>query len=280
MAHLHEGDCRAVLPTLAAGSVDSVVTDPPYPCIKRPYGYWTESPWFELMDVVVPECRRVLKPTRSAVFILQPNSERLGKMRLWLWEFVLKWGKEWGLVQDAYWWSVNAIPEAHSIQGKLMRPSVKWCVWLGTPHCYRNQLAVKWTESDENRKRRMTARAGRESHPSGHGMDRVRSTASGESGVTPYNVLPFACVGEEQSKSGGKHTAMTPLALTRWWVRYLTPPGGIVLDPFAGSGTTLLAAQQEGMRAVGIEQDAKHCDIIRARLATAGASNDLFAEAV
>ena len=70
-------------------------------------------------------------------------------------------------------------------------------------------------------------------------------------------------------------STVKPLELMRWLVRLVTPPGGRVLDPFAGSGTTLLAAEAEGREAVGIEQDAKHCAIIRARLSPAGT---LFAE--
>ena len=53
-----------------------------------------------LMKSVVGESRRILKPKGSAVFVLQPNYESLGKMRLWLWEFVVWAGREWNLVQD------------------------------------------------------------------------------------------------------------------------------------------------------------------------------------
>jgi hypothetical protein len=132
------GDCLDVLPTLKSGSVDCVITDPPYPMIDRPYGKMTEAEWFAMMRVVVPECMRVLKPTGSAVFILQPNSERVGRMRTWLWEFMLWVGKEWGIVQDAWWWNTAAIPEAHAIQGRLMRTSLKACVWVGPSDCWRN----------------------------------------------------------------------------------------------------------------------------------------------
>lgn len=58
-----------------------------------------------------------------------------------------------------------------------------------------------------------------------------------------------------------------PLALMRWLVRLVTPPGGLVLDPFAGSGTTLIAAHQEGFRALGIEREAEYVKIARARIA-------------
>jgi DNA modification methylase len=86
MIDLRLGDCLEVLKTLDAGSVDCVVTDPPYPEISRDYGRMTEPEWHQVMRGVVSEVRRVLKPRGSAVFILQPNSERVGRMRPWLWE--------------------------------------------------------------------------------------------------------------------------------------------------------------------------------------------------
>jgi site-specific DNA-methyltransferase (adenine-specific) len=67
--------------------------------------------------------------------------------------------------------------------------------------------------------------------------------------------------------NGNTHPTVKPLALCRWLVRLVTPPGGRVLDPFADSGTTLLAARDEGRHATGIELDAGHCDVIRKRLA-------------
>jgi DNA modification methylase len=189
-------------------------------------------------------------------------------MRTWLWEFMAKWGREWGMVQDAYWWNVCAIPEAHAIQGRLMRPSVKPCVWLGLPDCYRDQEAVRWSESEECKRRRMTARAERQDSPSGHGANRARSCGKGAAGVTPFNVLPFPSVGEEEAKGSG-HAAMTPKALARWWVRYLCPPAGVVLDPFLGSGTVAVAALCERRFALGIEKEAEYVGIARGRIAKA-----------
>ena len=52
----------------------------------------------------------------------------------------------------------------------------------------------------------------------------------------------------------------------RWLVRLVTPPGGTVLEPFAGSGTTLVACEREGFAAIGIEVSPEYCDIIRARV--------------
>ena len=66
---------------------------------------------------------------------------------------------------------------------------------------------------------------------------------------------------------GNGHPTVKPSALMRHLVRLVAPPGGIVLDPFAGSGTTLVAAQAEGMNAIGIEREAEYVEIIRARIA-------------
>jgi DNA modification methylase len=265
---LFAGDCLSVLRGMPDASVEAVVTDPPYPCIKRSYGYWTEAEWFDLMNPVVEECRRILKPTGSAVFVLQPNSERVGRMRTWLWEFMAKWGREWGVVQDAYWWNHAMPPVGGANVAGLMRGSVKPCVWLGASGCYRDQESVLWTESERNAARRQADRfAGVERRPSGRTFTVAAfDAAARRGGVTPFNVLPIPNTNSTDSAGAHGHGAGTPLALCRWWVRYICPPGGTVLEPFAGSGTVGIAAVQEGRKAILIEKEPAYCDIIRRRL--------------
>jgi len=62
------------------------------------------------------------------------------------------------------------------------------------------------------------------------------------------------------------HPTVKPIALMRWLVRLITPPGGTVLEPFAGSGTTMIAADLEGFASIGIEREADYLPIIQARL--------------
>jgi len=62
------------------------------------------------------------------------------------------------------------------------------------------------------------------------------------------------------------HPTVKPIELMRWLVRLVTPPGGVVLDPFNGSGSTGCAAILEGMRYVGIDLDASYIEITRARI--------------
>jgi len=68
-------------------------------------------------------------------------------------------------------------------------------------------------------------------------------------------------------KRANHHPTVKPIDLMRWLARLVTPPGGTVMDPFAGSGTTLCAAGLEGFDAIGIEKTAEYLPIIRGRVA-------------
>ena len=63
------------------------------------------------------------------------------------------------------------------------------------------------------------------------------------------------------------HPTAKPLPLVSKWVRWFTDKGDVVLDPFAGSGTTLRAAKDEGRKAIGVELEERYCEIAARRLA-------------
>lgn len=71
------------------------------------------------------------------------------------------------------------------------------------------------------------------------------------------------------------HPTVKPTALMRYLCRLVTPKGGTVLDPFAGSGSTLKGAELEGFSAIGIELDAEYCEIARRRI---GSDAPLFSD--
>lgn len=91
----------------------------------------------------------------------------------------------------------------------------------------------------------------------------------------------FYCAkASREDRAGSKHPTVKPLSLMRWLCRLVTPPGGTILDPFAGSGTTLQAASEEGFRAIGIEQEAEYVADIERRMAQAKPHQaDIFAGA-
>ncbi len=264
---LIHGDCRAELKKIPTASVDAIISDPIYPEVKREYGRISEKEWHDLMRVVVAECRRVLKPQGSAVFILGPNSEKVGKMRLWLWEFVAWVGREWNIVQDCYWWALDSLPLGGiSRHQGLMRPSIKMCVWLGSPDCYRNQDGVLLTPSQQTSAQHRSDILLRKG-PSGktYRNSTIAKAADERGGTTPFNCLPISLGGH--AGTGHNHPAATPYDLAAWWCKYILPPGGVLLDCFAGSGNVLLAGLNHGAsNVIGIEKEKKYLKTARQRI--------------
>lgn len=68
-------------------------------------------------------------------------------------------------------------------------------------------------------------------------------------------------------KRGNHHPTVKPVALMEYLIRLVLPDGGLLLDPFAGSGTTLVAAKRLGQLAVGIEENREYVEVAHARLA-------------
>jgi site-specific DNA-methyltransferase (adenine-specific) len=81
------------------------------------------------------------------------------------------------------------------------------------------------------------------------------------------DLFPNAQGGKKPAEARNSHPTVKPLELMRWLVRLLCPPGGLVLDPTVGSGTTGAAAALEGRRFVGIELESAYMEIAAARIA-------------
>lgn len=256
-----------MLPSLSG--YHSVVTDPPYPEIQRDYGRLSEQQWDRLMRDVVSSVRYELDQVGSAVFILQPNSEKVGRMRPWLWEFMAWTAREWNQVQDAWWWNFATPPTVHTHETNgLMRPSMKACVWLGSPNCYRDQGAALLPIAESTLTDTRIDRHELTKHPSGMTTrhSRALQRCKDRGGSTPFNVIVCANSDSHDGAGANGHGAGTPYALADWWIRYITPDNGVVLDPFCGAGTMLIAAKDQCLRSIGIEKEERYCEIAANRL--------------
>jgi DNA modification methylase len=101
----------------------------------------------------------------------------------------------------------------------------------------------------------------------------------GKSGDREYNFVGYGDSGsaarffycakanKKERGEGNSHPTVKPLALMRYLCRLVTPPGGTLLDPFMGSGTTVLAALEEGFDPVGIELEPEYLEIAKSRVA-------------
>ena len=99
-------------------------------------------------------------------------------------------------------------------------------------------------------------------------QSRQDSTSSGtDTAINAVSAL-FGVLSEIRGRArvGNFHCTVKPIALMKWLVTLVTPEGGVVLDPFAGSGTTLLACKELGRGCIGIEREPEYVEIIKRRL--------------
>jgi DNA modification methylase len=87
-----------------------------------------------------------------------------------------------------------------------------------------------------------------------------------DGGASRFFYVAKADATERPRVNGTSHPTVKPLALMRWLVRLVTPPGGTVLEPFAGSGTTVEACIVEGFRCIAIEKTGEYMPLIMARI--------------
>ena len=85
-------------------------------------------------------------------------------------------------------------------------------------------------------------------------------------GASRFFYVVKASKRERPKVDGVAHPTVKPLALMRWLVRLVTPPNGTVLEPFAGSGTTIEAALLEGCNVLAFEKTADYLPLIEARI--------------
>ena len=100
------------------------------------------------------------------------------------------------------------------------------------------------------------------------GLDHLpeKDWREGTKNSTPRSGQIYEQYGRKGGPRKNSHPTVKPVKLMRWLVRLLCPLGGVVLDPFAGSGTTGVACAEEGMRFLGIEQKAEYAEIAVSRL--------------
>ncbi|WP_377324718.1 DNA methyltransferase [Pimelobacter simplex] len=99
------------------------------------------------------------------------------------------------------------------------------------------------------------------------GYETARDAPGDSGGASRFFYVAKAGADERPRVDGVAHPTVKPLELMRWLIRLVTPPGGVVLEPFAGSGTTVEACIIEGFRVVAVEREAEYLPLVEARIA-------------
>ena len=98
------------------------------------------------------------------------------------------------------------------------------------------------------------------------GQEGLKAERMADGGASRFFYVAKAPKSERPVVDGAAHPTVKPLALMRWLIRLVTPPGGCVVDPFAGSGATLEAAYLEGFESIGVEMTPEYWPLIAARI--------------
>lgn len=218
---IYHGDCREMLATLAPGSIDLVLTDPPYS--ERTH-----------TSARTAANRALTSGGTTQPLIDFPPLSDLAREQVFARLGVL-----------ARRWVIATLDYRHAVGFEATPPAglrfVRLGVWVkpnGAPQFTGDRPAQGWE-------------AVAIMHSAGA---RLRWNGGGQRAVWTAGKVSTA------------HPTGKPLPLVREWVRLFSDPGDLVLDPFCGSGTTLLAARLEGRRAIGIEIEKRYCELTAGRL--------------
>lgn len=265
----HAGDSRQLLDGLPDDSVDLVMTSPPFALQrKKEYGNKEQSEYVDWIVTFGKQVRRKLKDDGSFVLDLGGAYQKGSPSRsLYNFRVLVRLCDEVGfhLAEDFYWYNPARLPgpiewvNKRKIRAKDAVNTVWWLSKTAWPKANIGSVLVPY---GARMKKLLTDPAKfyrPKQRPSGHDISRGFATDNG--GAIPPNLLQFA-----NTESSGAyllgcktvgvkgHPARFPAKLPEFFIRFLTSPGDIVLDIFAGSNTTGQVAESEGRRWLAFEE--------------------------
>ena len=257
---IHHGDALEILPGIGGGTVDLIVTSPPYADQRKlTYGGVSPDGYVDWFLPYADEFLRVLKPTGSFVLNIK---ERVvaGQRHTYVLELILAMRERgWYWTDEYIWHKRNCYP------GKW--PNRFRDAWERLLHFTKskkfkmNQEAVMvptgdWAKTRLKNLSDTDKRRDESKVESGFGKN--ISNWLGRSMAYPTNVLHIATECGNRS-----HSAAFPRQLPEWFIKLFSDEGDTVMDPFMGSGTTIYAAEGLGRHGVGIDTVEEYCEMVQ-----------------
>jgi DNA modification methylase len=301
---VHQGHVLEQMAALPAESVHCIVTSPPYYGL-RDYGVdgqigleETPADYVAAILAVAAACARVLRPDgtlwlnlgdsysgkanagasfdrhrghghRAGVVAAQVNTTGFAPYKSLMglpWRVALAMMDDgWTLRNDIVWHKPNAMPES-----VVDRFSCRYEHVFLFARSRRYRFDLEAVKISASQRPGGNTDESRQAYAAGPGTEQGFRRFGGNPGSTLADAFETRNPGDVWSiptrPFPGAHFATMPPAVARRCILAGSPEGGVVLDPFAGSGTTLMVARQCGRRAVGIELNPEYIDIIRERI--------------
>jgi site-specific DNA-methyltransferase (adenine-specific) len=231
---LYHGDCREIVPELAI-TADLIVTDPPYGETSLPWDRWVD----EWLDTAVAASRSMWC---------------FGSMRMFLdWRDQFT-GRGWKLSQDIVWEKPIGTSLAADRFRRIHEHALHWYqgAWASVHH---ETPREAWHGANNGRRSKGGSK--------GAHLGEAATRQYADDGMR----LTRSIIKAANMRQRSIHPTEKPVGILDPLIRYGCPEGGVVLDLFAGSGSTLEAARGSGRRAIGIEIDEQQIEKAARRLA-------------
>ena len=244
------GDCSNVLKGFEKDSVDLIFTSPPYAdSRKNTYGGIHPDKYVEWFLPLSKELLRLLKPTGT--FVLNIKEKVVdGERHTYVIDLIHEMRKQgWLWTEEFIWHKKNSYPGKWPNRFRDSWERLLQFNKVKRFNMYQEEVMVPVGDWAKSRLKNLSKTdKTRDNAKNGSGFGKNVSNWLGRDLVYPTNVLHLAteCNNKE-------HSAAFPDELPEWFIKLFTKEGDVVLDPFMGSGTTVIVANKMGRVGVGIE---------------------------
>lgn len=260
---LYLGDSKEQLKLLPDNSVDLIVTSPPYADQRKStYGGIHPNKYVEWFLPISEQLLRVLKPTGTFVLNIKEKVVE-GERSTYVMELILEMRKQgWLWTEEFIWHKKNSYP------GKWpnrFRDSWERLLQFNKQkhfNMYQEEVMVPMGDWAKSRLKKLSdTDKKRDNSKVGSGFGKNISNWLNRDKAYPTNVLHLAT--ECNNKN---HSAAFPEELPEWFIKLFTKENDTVLDPFMGSGTTLIVANRMRRHSIGIDIVPEYYEMVRQQL--------------
>lgn len=260
---IYLGDSKEELKKVPDNSVDLIFTSPPYAdSRKSTYGGIHPNKYVQWFLPISKELLRVLKPTGTFVLNIK---ERVfsGERHTYVIELILEMRKQgWLWTEEFIWHKKNSYPGKWPNRFRDAWERLLQFNKNRQFNMYQDRVMVPIGDWAEGRLRNLSETdKKRDVSKVGSGFGKKIANWLERDKVYPDNVVHLAT--ECNNK---QHSAAFPDSLPEWFIKLFTNEGDTVLDPFMGSGTTVLVARRMGRNAVGIEILPEYFEMVESKL--------------